>query len=142
MSPGQDQEQAQHALREAVEAGEALQGRLSGIEEQLSYLNALSQEFQRSKLALEALQQAKKGEEMLLSIGGGNFVRATLAEQDRIISGIGSGYSVEGPVKEALRRVEDQLTAAREAAQRLQEDGQRTLTQMQALEERMQGLQR
>jgi prefoldin alpha subunit len=131
----------QEQVREALEAGEALQGHLQGIEEQLAYLNALQQEYQRSRAALEALAKASKGDELLLSIGGGNFVRATLAEQDNVISGIGSGVSVEGRVEDALRRVDQQLAAARDASARLQEEGQRTLAQMQALEQRLQGLQ-
>lgn len=128
-------------LREALEAGEALQGRLAGIEEQLAYLQAVTQEFQRSKAALEALKAAKKGDEVLLSLGGGSYVRATLAEQDRVIRGLGSGVSAEGTVEEAIAAAEAQLAAAREAAARLQEEGQRTLAQMQALDERIGQLQ-
>lgn len=128
-------------VRDAVEAGEALQGHLATLEDQMGYLSALVNEFTRARAALEALQGLKAGEEMLLSIGGGNFVRASLADKDRVISGIGSGYSVEGPVQDAAARAEAQVAAAREAIQRLQEEAQRTLAQMQALEERLSQLQ-
>lgn len=125
-------------LREAAEAGEALQGHLASLEDQINYLGALVQEFARSKAALEAIAQLKAGDEVLLSLGGGNFVRAKLAEADKVISGVGSGYSVEGPVQDAVARADAQLGAAREGIQRLQEEAQRTLQQMQALEERLQ----
>ena len=128
-------------LREAVDSGEALQGHLQRLEEQLGYLGALSQEFGRSRLALEALKDAKPGEEVLLSLGGGNFVRAKVADPSKVISGLGAGYSVEGSVQDALRRCDEQLEAAREASQKLQEEAQRTLQQMQALEERIAQLQ-
>lgn len=124
-------------VREAVEAGEALQGHLAQLEDQINYLSALLTEFNRSKAGLEALGRLKAGDEVLLSLGGGNFVRARLAEQDNVISGIGSGVSVEGPVQDAVARAEAQLQAAREGIQRLQEEAQRTLQQMQALEARL-----
>lgn len=133
--------QPEFDVREAVEAGEALQGHLATLEEQMGYLGALVNEFTRAKAALGALQGLKPGDEMLLSIGGGNFVRASLADKDRVISGIGSGYSVEGPVQDAVARADAQVAAAREALQRLQEEAQRTLAQMQALEERLSQLQ-
>lgn len=132
MSPEQEAE-----LRAAVEAGEALQGRLAGLEEQMAYLNALAQEFSRARAALEALKDVKRGEEVLLPLGGGHFVRASLAEEDRVLSGIGAGYSLEGSLAEALRHVEGQLEAAKQAAERLQEEEQRILAQMQALEQRV-----
>lgn len=132
------QEQAQAALREAVAVGEELQGQLATIEDQLGYLAALTKEFQRSRTTLEALKALKKGEEVLMPIGGGNFVRAHLAEADQVISGIGAGVSVEGGIEDALRRVDEQLAAAKEASQRLQDEGQRVMQQMQAVEERLQ----
>lgn len=122
------------ALREALEHGEALQAQLAGIEEQMSYLGAITQEFARARATLEALARAKRGEEVLLPVGGGNFVRAKLADEDRVIGGIGAGLSVEGPVADALRRTEAQLEAAREAGERLQGEAQRVVQQLQALE--------
>jgi prefoldin alpha subunit len=135
MSP--DPAEAQEALREAVQVGEQLQGELASIEEQLGYLRALTQEFQRSRATLEALKELKEGDEVLLPLGGGNFVRASLAQRDVVISGIGAGYSVEGPIADALARVDAQLDAARDASQRLQEEGQRVMQQMQAVEDRI-----
>jgi prefoldin alpha subunit len=135
--PALAQAQAQAALREAMEAGEALQGHLAGIEEQLGYLSALTQELQRSRDTLEALQGAKKGDEVLLPVGGGNFVRAQLGEAGKVISGVGAGVSVEDTFEAALRRVDAQLEAAKEASEKLQSEGQRVLGQMQALEARM-----
>jgi prefoldin alpha subunit len=139
--PSRPPQEPEFDVREAVEAGEALQGHLATLEDQMGYLGALVNEFSRAKVALEALEGLKPGEEMLLSIGGGNFVRANLADKDRVVSGIGSGYSVEGPVQDAVARAEAQVAAAREAIQRLQEEAQRTLAQMQALEERLSQLQ-
>lgn len=127
----------QAALREALEVGEVLQSQLAQLDEQMTYLQAVTQEFQRARTTLETLAKAKKGEELLLPIGGGAYVRATLADEDRVISGLGAGISVEGPVSDALRRVDEQLAAARETSERLQQEMQRVLQQMQAVEARV-----
>ncbi|HEV8359644.1 MAG TPA: prefoldin subunit alpha [Candidatus Thermoplasmatota archaeon] len=133
----QDVAAAQRELREAVQVGEALQGELQNIEEQLGYLRALTQEYQRARATLEALKPLKRGEEVLLPIGGGNFVRASLADADKVISGIGAGVSVEGSIEAALARVDQQLDAARQASQRLQEEGQRVAGELQQIEDRL-----
>lgn len=139
MSPEQHAGQARHAeaeaqLREAVEASEVLQGQLQGVQEQAQMLQAIRAEYEQGSEALDALRNAKAGDEVLLPLGGGNFVRATLAEQDRVISGIGSGYSLEGNIEEAQRRVQEQVQAAEQALQRLEAEGQRIVGQMQAVE--------
>lgn len=134
------QADAEAQLREAVAVGEELQGHLQGIEEQLAYLRALSQEFQRSRATLEALQEAKAGDELLLPIGGGAFVRAKLAEAGKVLHGLGAGYSAEGTLPEAIRRVDEQLEMARQAQQRLQEEGAKVVQQLQVVEDRVQQL--
>jgi prefoldin alpha subunit len=136
MSPDAGDE-AQAAIREAMQVGEELQQHLANIEDQLGYLRALTQEFQRSRATLEALKEMKAGDEVLLPLGGGNFVRASLAQKDKVISGIGAGYSVEGPIDDAMQRVDAQLEAAKDASQRLSEEGQRVMQQMQAVEARL-----
>lgn len=124
------------ALREAAEREEALQGHLAGIQEQMGYLGALLQELERARATLEALQGMRRGEEVLLPVGGGNFVRASLADEGKVLSSVGSGYSVEGPVGDALRRVEASLAALREAAKRLEAEADEIVGQIEALAER------
>jgi len=128
---------AEGELREAAQVGEVLQNQLAGIEEQLGMLRAMTEEFQQARSALDALRAARVGDEVLVPLGGGQFVRAKLAEADRVLSGIGAGLSVEGPVAEALRRVEAQLQSASEAQQKLASEGQRIVDQMHALEARV-----
>jgi prefoldin alpha subunit len=135
---GQEQEQQ---LREAMQAGDVLQGQLAGIEEQLAYLQALQQELARGRAALEALEVAKPGEDVLLPLGGGAYAPARL-QGAKVLLHIGAGYHLEVAPGEAGQRLDEQLQRAREASQRLQQEGQQVQEQLQALEQHVQSLAR
>lgn len=126
--------EAEAQLREAMEAGEVLQGQLQDLEQQLGFINAMIQELQRGRATLEALRAAKPGDEVLLPVGGGAYVQATLARADRVLVPIGSGLQVEGAVDDAVRRLDEQLERTREAGKRLQEEAVRVTEQLQAVE--------
>jgi prefoldin alpha subunit len=128
-------EDVQAQLRDAVQAGEVLQGQLQNLDEQLAYLGALTQELQRGKLTLASLKDAREGEELLMPVGGGTFVPASLRGTGKVLLGIGSGLHVEGTVDQAVERLDAQLAQARDAGQRLQEESRRVTEQLQAIEE-------
>ncbi|MCA1814783.1 MAG: prefoldin subunit alpha [Halobacteriales archaeon] len=136
---GQD---AEAQLREAMQAGELLQGQLANIEEQLAYLSAAQQELSRGRLALETIGDAKPNEEVLLPLGGGAFAPAKLAGTGKVLLHIGAGYHIEVPPAQAAERLDEQLGRAREASQRLSQEGQQVQEQLQALEQHVQTLAR
>jgi prefoldin alpha subunit len=82
-------------------AGE-LRGRIGVIDSLLRELDAAIQ-------TLKNLDGLSIGDELLIPVGGSNFVKAKLADKERVMVGIGAGVTVEKPIKDALTLVEGKV---------------------------------
>jgi len=70
---------------------------------------------------LDGIEKEKENTEMLVPIGGSSYVKAKLADSNKIIVGIGSGVSVEktladakADLKERLEELEKTLNSAQQ----------------------------
>lgn len=138
-APGAD---AQREIQEAILLGENLQAEFRALEEQRAYLDALLRDMRRGRDAVEALKEAKQGQEVLLPVGGGALVRATLADEARVLATLGSGIVVETSAAHALARLEERIQTGEANLQRLGEELARieqNLGQLNAHLERLSG---
>ena len=65
--------------------------------------------------AVEAMETAEDGQEMLVPIGQDSFIHAKLATKDKVIVGVGAGVSIEksnAEAKESLNKRKEQLSEA------------------------------
>lgn len=75
--------------------GELLQTRLNVVESALA-------ELRISSATLEELKKENTGSHLLVPLGGGTFVRASLGEVNTVIVGIGAEVSVEMELDKAV----------------------------------------
>jgi len=65
--------------------------------------------------AVEAMETAEDGQEMLVPIGQDSFIHAKLATKDKVVVGVGAGVSIEksaAEAKESLSKRKAQLSEA------------------------------
>ena len=72
-------------------------------------LRTLQNELSQARRSLEGIDKAKKGSELLLSIGYDSSIFAKLSNPDKVLSNLGSGVYVEEDIPVNIKRVDDKL---------------------------------
>lgn len=109
-------------MRELAMHAETLRDQLATLEGQREYVAELTAEARRSLLTLEHVQGAKSGDEILMPLGGGAFVRARLDAPEKVISSLGSGIHAEVPTPDAAARLRARVESLESASQALAKD--------------------
>ena len=106
------------------------------LQQRISMINAAMTDLTYTNMTLEGIEKEKEDSELFVPIGGSSYVKAKLANPDKVIVGMGAGVSVEKTpqeaktiVKERLVELEKTITAAKqqfaEVAKRINADRKR-----------------
>ena len=71
------------------------------IQSRVNMVNAVIADLTYSTATLEGLEKEKENADLLVPIGGNSFVKAKLANPDKVIVGVGAGVSIEKTLPEA-----------------------------------------
>jgi prefoldin alpha subunit len=112
-------------LRELVARGDALRQQLAALDSQRDLLAELAGDAKRSLSTLEHLGTATDGEELLVPLGAGAFVRARLAGEGRVIAALGVGIHADMPVADARARMDKRVESLDAAAAQSAKDASR-----------------
>jgi prefoldin alpha subunit len=118
---------------------EELKSQFQALEGQHDYLQQVVADLARAKRTLEAVKSDADMDDLLVPVGGGNFVRASVTNKDKVISALGSGVSVEEGLDGSLARVDERLQAAERASDRLRMEMERVAQQLDQLGAALQG---
>lgn len=91
------------------------QAEAEAIVQQLGLFQISMEGCEKALKAVEAMETAEDGQEMLVPIGQGSFVHARLASRDKVIVGVGAGVSIEksaADARESLTKRKAQLSEA------------------------------
>jgi prefoldin alpha subunit len=88
-------------IRAIVEQAQAYQQRMDMLQQQASLIQASVDDVDSALKALGTLESQEAGHEMLVSIGAGSFVHATVSKPGTVLVGLGAGVSVERSVADA-----------------------------------------
>ena len=91
-----------------------------GLQQRLSMVSAAVTDLSYANMTLESVETEKENAEMLVPIGGGNYISVKLANSDKVVVGLGAGVSVEKTLPEAKAIVKeriDELEKTRVSAQ-------------------------
>lgn len=113
---------------------------LEDVRRRIELLNAGLSEMAAAKRALEEVQKLSEGEELLIPLGAGIYVRAKLSNKSNVIVTIGANVMVEKTLEEAQRTIENRELEARDALQRSLADYQALLNRLRDLEQQIRGL--
>lgn len=109
-------------LRDLALRAEQVRQQVGALEGQREYLAELVGEARRAHTTLTHMAQAQAGDEILIPIGAGAFVHATLAQPARAIASLGSSLHAEVPSEEAAKRLGERVESLEAAQAALQKD--------------------
>ena len=109
-------------LREVVLRGETLRQNLAALEQQRELVHELLTDARNALTALEHLEGAKEGDELLVPLGAGAFVHARLASQGTALSNLGAGVHAEVPTTAARERMTERVKSLGETNDALARD--------------------
>lgn len=70
---------------------------------------------------LNGIKSQKSGSELLVPVGGGSFVHATLNDAEKIIMGVGAGVAIEKGVDESIGELKGRLDELEKVRSSLQD---------------------
>ena len=114
-------EEKQRQLRELTSEIELLQSQSNVHSQNLELLTVSLSEMRQTLETLEEIKSTEPGREILMPLGTGSFVKATLKENDRVIIGVGAGFSIEKNVDEAKAIVDKRIQEVDSAVQKTRE---------------------
>lgn len=115
-SPGSEEE-----IRRLLAAFEQYQAQADEISHQLSLTQIAAQGLERALSAVEALEEAEVGQEILVPIGSGSFIHGKLASRENIVLNVGAGVSIEKSPAEAKEILKLRKNEVLEGSKKLSE---------------------
>jgi prefoldin alpha subunit len=93
---------------------------LDATRSQLAAMQNMLRELSIAEQALKEVRKARKGEEVLLSVGAGIFINAKLSSTNEVVASIGEGVLEPMGIKKALARLEEQKEQVNVAIKKLE----------------------
>jgi prefoldin alpha subunit len=79
------------------------------LQQRLGMLNAAISDLTYASMTLENMEKEKENAELMVPIGGGNYISAKLATPDKVVVGMGAGVSIEKTLAEAKAIVKERI---------------------------------
>ena len=96
------------------------------LQQRLGMLNAAVSDLSYASMTLENMEKEKENAELMVPIGGGNYISAKLATPDKVVVGMGAGVSMEKTLAEAKAIVKERM----DELQKTQVSAQQQLSQI------------
>jgi prefoldin alpha subunit len=99
------------------------------LQQRLGMLNAAISDLSYASTTLENIEKEKENAEMLVPIGGSNYISVKLATPDKVVVGMGAGVSLEKSLPDARAIVKERMEELQKtqvsASQQLMQIGER-----------------
>jgi prefoldin alpha subunit len=118
-----------------------VQRSLARVDRQLQALEQALMEAQQALATVRHLSEQKGAQPMLLPIGAGVHVRATLDASQPVLLPVGAGYSTEGAPADVAVALEQRLASIREQFAAASQEAERLTQTAAAINEQLGGFQ-
>jgi len=115
-SPGGEDE-----VRRLLAAYQQYQAQAESIVRQLNLTQVTMQGLDNALSAVEALDTAEEGQDILVPIGSGSFIHGKLASKEKIVLNVGAGVSIEKTATEAKEILKVRKDEVLEGSKKLNE---------------------
>jgi len=116
-----------------------LEGSIGVLQSRLDIVRAAINEVTLAYNTLEGMKNLQNGDETLVPVGAGSYIRMQVADSKKLVMGIGAGVAVEkdveGSVEELKSRLQDLDKARTSIQQQLDQTGTRYQQDREALED-------
>jgi len=99
--------ETEETLRRLLIENRLLEASIAVIQSKLKIVNSSLTEILLASSTLEGIKGKPKGSKILVPIGAGSFIRAELADSEKIIMGIGAGASIEKSFEESIQELKN-----------------------------------
>ena len=134
-TPGGEEE-----IRRLLAAYQQYQAQADGIMRQLSLTQLTAEGLERASTAVDALDRVEVGQEIMVPIGSGSFIHATLASKENVVLNVGAGVHIEKNAAEAQEILKVRKTEVQEGSRKLNEVLSKIDQEMQKIQAVMQQL--
>jgi prefoldin alpha subunit len=101
--------QTEEELRRLSVEMRYLEQTADALQQRISMVNAALTDLTYANMTLDGIETQKENAEMLVPIGGGSYVKAKIADTNRVIIGMGAGVSIEKTLAEAKVTLKERL---------------------------------
>ena len=115
-APGGEEE-----IRRLLAAYQQYQAQADGIMRQLSLTQLTAEGLERASTAVDALNRAEVGQEIMVPIGSGSFIHATLVSKEKVVLNVGAGVHIEKDAAEAQEILKVRKAEVQEGSRKLNE---------------------
>jgi len=133
-------ESAEEEARRLLVELRILEGTADSLRQRIAFLTAALSELNLARMALEGIEKEEADASLFVPIGGGSFIKAKLADKDKVIYGVGAGVSIEKTVKEAEEGVANRLSELGKTRLALEQQFDQVLRKIQEDQTRFQEL--
>jgi len=117
-----------------------LEGTAEALQSRINLLNAVSAELNIAKRTLEGVEKENPEAPVFVPIGGGSYIKAKLADVDKVVYGVGAGVSIEKSLEEAKRGVDERLSELERTKKSLEQQLSQVIMRIQENRDRLQEL--
>jgi len=129
----QPQQPSEEQLRELFARADMIRQQLMQADNQREMLSDLNREAHQALTALEHLVGAKQGDEMLVPLGAGAFVQATLGDPNAVLTSIGSSLHTQATAADAVTRMTTRVASLDKAVAEANSETQRLSSELQQI---------
>jgi len=104
------------------------------IRQQIEFATGILAELALSKAALQEIKSREGKGEILIHIGGGNYIRTQLQDAKTVVVGVGAGVSIEKSLDDAISDIDGRTKLAQEQINSLQNQYLQIATRMDQLQ--------
>ena len=92
---------------------------LKSLEYQFSLIQSTINDQTKAKITLEKLNGAKNESELLLPIGGGAFINATLKNSSKVLYDVGEGIVIEKTIEDTIKKVDFRIKELQQTEEKI-----------------------
>ncbi len=92
---------------------------LKTLEYQFSLIQTTINDQTKAKITLEKLNGVKNDSELLLPIGGGTFINATLQNSSKVLYDIGEGIVIEKTIEDTITDVDKRIKELQQTEEKI-----------------------
>jgi len=82
---------------------------IESLANQSQIIQAMVEEYNRTKITLDRISNVEDGTEVLLSVGGGAFVNANIKDTKKVVYNIGADIMLEKTIEEAVKSIDERI---------------------------------
>ncbi len=133
-------ESDREAFRSVAVELQILEGTAETLQSRLNFVNAALTELNIARMTLEGVEKEAPDAPLFVPIGGGSFIKAKLASNDKVIVGAGAGVSIERSAGEAMETLKNRIVELEKTRASIQQQLMQVVGRIQEDRERLQDL--